>query len=262
MSTTTLSDMNKGVWLENLSWPEAREKIAAHWPVIVPIGAIAKEHGAHLPLNTDFLLARELASRIAAELPVIVAPIVTMGYYPAFVRYPGTQHLRPDTFQALLTDVFDKLVRDGVRHIAVVNTGVSTEAPLRIVVREFYERTGIRVLTADIASLGQSSKALLRQKLGGHGDEAETSMILAIAPRAVRMDKAVVDYGNALAAPRTVFYVPTIFDGDPACGPDYSATGVRGDPTLASAEKGRAILADMAAELVGGLRQCFPEAFK
>lgn len=254
--------MNTGVWLENLSWPEAREKIAAQWPVLVPIGAIAKEHGPHLPLNTDYLVARELANRIAAELPVIVAPILTLGYYPAFVRYPGTQHLRPDTFQAILTDVFDKLVRDGVRHIAVVNTGVSTEAPLRIAVREFYERSGVRVLTADIASLGKTSKALMKQQLGGHGDEAETSMILAIAPRSVRMDKAVMDYGNALSAPKTVFYVPTIFDGDPTSGPDYSVSGVRGDPTLASAEKGRAILADMAAELIGGLRQSFPEVLK
>ena len=252
--------MSKGVWLETLTWPEAREKIDARWPVVVPIGAISKEHGAHLPLNTDFLVARELANRIAEELPVIIAPVLTMGYYPAFVRYPGTQHLRPETFQAMLTDVFDKLVRDGVRHIAVVNTGVSTEAPLRIVVREFYERTGVRVLTADIASLGKTSKALMRQKLGGHGDEAETSMVLAIAPDAVRMGKAVVDYGHALEAPKTVFYVPTIFDGDPASGPDYSVSGVRGDPTLASAEKGRAILADMAAELIEGLRKSFPGA--
>ena len=252
---------SQGVWLENLSWPQAREKIDAHWPVIVPIGAIAKEHGGHLPLNTDYLVARELGRRIAAVLPVLVAPVVTVGYYPAFVRYPGTQHLRPDTFQALLTDIFDKLVRDGVRHIAVVNTGVSTEAPLRIVVREFYERTGVRILTADIASLGKASKSLLRQKLGGHGDEAETSMILAIDASAVRMEQAVVDYGHALEAPRTVFYTPTIFDSDPASGLDYSVSGVRGDPTLASIEKGQAILDDMANELIDGLRKGFPERF-
>ena len=255
MSTTT----PKGVWLETLSWPQAKEKIDAHWPVVVPIGAIAKEHGAHLPLNTDYLVARELGKRIAAVLPVIIAPVITLGYYPAFVRYPGTQHLRPDTFQALLKDVFDKLVRDGVRHIAVVNTGVSTEAPLRIVVREFYERTGVRILTADIASLGKSSKSLMRQKLGGHGDEAETSMILAIDASAVRMEHAVVDYGHALDAPKTVFYTPTIFDGDLASGPDYSVSGVRGDPTLATVEKGRAILDDMANELIDGLRKGFAD---
>lgn len=256
MSGTTAP---RGVWLETLSWPEAKERIDQGWPVVVPIGAISKEHGAHLPLNTDYLVARELANRVAQELPVVIAPVLTLGYYPAFVRYPGTQHLRPETFQAMLTDVFDKLVRDGVTRIAVINTGVSTEAPLRIVVREFYERTGVRVLTADIASLGKSTKALMQQKLGGHGDEAETSMIMAIAPHAVRFDKAVVDYGHALQAPKTVFYVPTIFDGDPATGPDYSVSGVRGDPTLATVEKGQAILADMAAELVAGLRASFPD---
>ena len=249
----------RGVWLETLRWPEAKERIDQGWPVVVPIGAISKEHGAHLPLNTDYLVARELANRVAQELPVVIAPVLTLGYYPAFVRYPGTQHLRPETFQAMLTDVFDKLVRDGVTRIAVINTGISTEAPLRIVVREFYERTGVRVLTADIASLGKSTKALMQQKLGGHGDEAETSMIMAIAPHAVRFDKAVVDYGHALQAPKTVFYVPTIFDGDPATGPDYSVSGVRGDPTLATVEKGQAILADMAAELVAGLRASFPD---
>jgi creatinine amidohydrolase len=254
--------MTQGVWLETLTWPEAKAKIDAGWPVVLPIGAIAKEHGHHLPLNTDFLMARELGARIAAKLPVIVAPVLNLGYYPAFVRYPGSQHLRPDTFQSVLTDIFDKLVRDGAKRIAVVNTGVSTEAPLRIVVREFYERTGVRVLTADVASLGRKTRGLMQQKLGGHGDEMETSIILAIDPKAVRMDKAVVDYGNMLDQPRSVFYVSTIFDGDPKTGPDYSVSGVRGDPTLASAEKGRAILDDMTDELVAGMRAAFPEAFR
>ncbi|HND55943.1 MAG TPA: creatininase family protein [Pirellulaceae bacterium] len=254
--------MTAGVWLETLTWPEAKEKIDAGWPVVIPIGAIAKEHGHHLPLNTDYLMARELGMRVARRLPVIVAPVLNLGYYPAFVRYPGSQHLRPETFQALLDDVFSKFVRDGVRRLAVVNTGVSTEAPLRIAVREFYERTGVRVLTADVAALGRKTRSLMKQKLGGHGDEMETSIILAIDPAAVRMDRAVVDYGNQLDAPKSVFYVPTTFDGDPKTGPDYSVSGVRGDPTLATAEKGRAILDDMEEELVSGLRAAFPEAFR
>ena len=84
-------------------------------------------------------------------------------------------------------------------------------------------------------------------------------MILAIDASAVRMAQAVVDYGHALDAPKSVFYTPTIFDGDPASGPDYSVSGVRGDPTLASVEKGRAILDDMANELIDGLRKGFPD---
>ena len=250
----------KGVWLETLTWPEAKAKIDAGWPVVVPIGAISKEHGHHLPLNTDFLYARELANRVAAELPVIIAPVVCFGYYPAFVRYPGSQHIGADVFRALLTDIFSKLVRDGVKRIAVINTGVSTEPVLRIVVRDFYEATSHRVHTADIRMLGRNARALLRQKAGGHGDESETSVILAIAPDVVRMDLAAEDYGHALAEPESAFYTPTIFDGDPATGPDYSASGVKGDPSLATAEKGRAILAEMARELVAGLRLVFPDA--
>ncbi len=251
-----------GVWLENLTWSEAKARFDAGAVVVVPIGAIAKEHGHHLPLNTDYLYARDLATRVAAALPVVIAPILTQGYYPAFVRYPGSQHLRSETFVAVLRDVLGKFVRDGVKRLAVINTGVSTEAPLRVAVRDIYEETGVPVHTADVRTLGRKTRALMQQKLGGHGDESETSVILAIAPEAVRMDRAVVDYGNTLSMPANVFYTPTIFDGDPASGLDYSVTGVRGDPTLATAEKGRAILADMAEELVAGLRAVFPDAFK
>lgn len=254
--------MTKGKWLELLTWPEAKEMIDAGWPVVIPIGAIAKEHGHHLPLNTDYLMARELGRRVAERMPVLVAPVLSLGYYPAFVRYPGSQHLRPDTFQAVLADIFGKFVRDGVRRLAVINTGVSTEAPLRIAVREFYESTGVRVLTADVANLGRKTRGLMTQKLGGHGDEMETSILLAISPEVVRMDRAVVDYGHQAGSPTSAFYVPTIFDGNPDSGHDYSISGVRGDPTLASAEKGRAILDDMEGELVSGLATAYPEVFR
>lgn len=250
-----------GVWLEDLTWPEARTWFERGAPVVVPIGAIAKEHGHHLPLKTDWLLARDLARRIGEALPVVLAPVISLGYYPAFVRYPGSQHLSAETFGAVLREVLSKFIQDGVRRLAVINTGVSTEPVLRVVVRDLLESHGVRVHTADIRTLGSKTRGLMTQKIGGHGDEAETSMIMAIAVDSVRRDRASVDYGHALDQPKTVFYTPTIFSGDPASGPDYSITGVRGDPTLATAEKGEAILSDMAAELVDGLRQVFPGAF-
>lgn len=251
----------KGVWLEDLTWPEAKSWFDRGAPVVVPIGAISKEHGHHLPLKTDWLLARDLARRVGEKLPVVLAPVVSFGYYPAFVRYPGSQHLSAGTFSAILTEILAKFVRDGVKRLAVINTGVSTEPVLRIVVRDFYETHGVRVHTADIRMLGKKTRGLTQQKLGGHADEAETSMILAIEPKSVRLDRAKTDYGNALDEPATVFYTPTVFDGDPKNGPDYSMAGARGDPTLATAEKGEAILADMAGELVDGLSKIFPEAF-
>jgi creatinine amidohydrolase len=252
----------KGVWLEDLTWPEAKAWFDKGAPVVVPIGAISKEHGHHLPLKTDWLLARDLARRVGEKLPVVLAPVVSFGYYPAFVRYPGSQHLSAETFGAILTEILAKFVRDGVKKLAVINTGVSTEPVLRVVVRDFYETHGVRVHTADIRTLGRKTRGLTQQKLGGHADEAETSMILAIEPKSVRLDRAKTDYGNALDEPVTVFYTPTVFDGDAKSGPDYSVAGARGDPTLATAEKGEAILSDMAAELVEGLTKIFPEAFR
>ena len=84
-------------------------------------------------------------------------------------------------------------------------------------------------------------------------------MILAIEPDSVRMERAEVDYGHGLDAPKTVFYQPGVFNGDESSGLNYSKTGVRGDPTLATAAKGEALLSAMAKELVEGLRQLYPD---
>jgi len=242
-----------GAWIEDLAWPQVAARIAAGATVLVPIGARAKEHGHHLPMKTDYLLARALCDGVARRLPVLVAPVVDFGYYPAFVRYPGSQHLKAETFIAVLEDVLDGLIRHAVRDIAIVNTGVSTEGPVVIAVRNILERHGVRVAVADIRALRKAQRGLLQQALGGHGDEHETSLILAIEPDAVDLSKAVPDYGNMREEPDTVFYRPAIFTNDPARGPDHSLTGVRGDPTLATAEKGRATLSAMIEELVDGL---------
>ena len=247
-----------GLWIEDLAWPEVGSRLAAGWPVIVPIGARAKEHGHHLPMQTDYLVARALADGIAAQLPVLVAPVVDFGYYPAFLGYPGSQHLKAETFIALLDDILDRLLEQGAAHIAIINTGVSTEGPVQIAVRNILSRRGMQVAVADMRHLGKASARGMQQELGGHGDERETSLMLAIAPATVDMSKAVTDYGNMREQPDTVFYRPSAFTGDPTRGINYSRTGVRGDPTLATAEKGKAILDDMVGELVAGLRLLCP----
>jgi creatinine amidohydrolase len=251
--------MAPGRWIEDMAWPEVAGRLAARAVVLVPVGAAAKEHGHHLPMKTDYLLARALAEGVAAALPLLVAPIVSLGHYPAFVDYPGSQHLRAETFIALLKDVLGKLIADGATRIAVLNTGVSTSAPIEIATRDLYGETGIRIATADIERLGLAVRRDGAQLLGGHGDEWETSLILAIAPETVRLDRAIVDYGNVPELPKTVFRQPVRFRDDPASGIDHSRTGVRGDPTLATAEKGRRLLDAMVEELVLGLRALFPD---
>jgi creatinine amidohydrolase/Fe(II)-dependent formamide hydrolase-like protein len=163
----------RGCFLEDLTWDEAERLFKENRPVLIPVGAFAKEHGLHLPLDTDSVIARHLAGRVADELPVVIAPVIGFGYYPAFTDYPGSQHLRAETFIALVTDILAGFAGQGARRLAILNTGYSTEAPLRIAARTVLERCGIRVAIADLRHLGAQGRSKLREN-GGHADAYET----------------------------------------------------------------------------------------
>ena len=119
-----------GVWLEDLTWPEAKARFEARALVVVPVGAAAKAHGPHLPLKTDALTARALAQRLIECLPAVAAPVVGFGFYPAFTSFAGSQHLSAETFKALLAELLGNLRGHGVRRLVILNTGVSTEKPI------------------------------------------------------------------------------------------------------------------------------------
>ena len=72
----------RGAWLEELTWPQARKWIAAGRVIVIPVGAISKEHGHHLPLNTDYLLARAFARGVIDALPILAAPLSAPGTTP------------------------------------------------------------------------------------------------------------------------------------------------------------------------------------
>lgn len=253
----TASGSLPGRFVEDLTWPEVAASFRADVPVVIPIGAIAKEHGHHLPMKTDWLLARALAEGIAARLPVLIGPIVPFGYYPVFQSYPGSQHLSADTFVRLLTELAERLLDQGARRLAIVNTGVSTEGPVGLATRGILERRGVRVGVADYRRLGRAADRLVQQRTGSHADERETSIMLAIAPQLVRMDLAKPDFGKDPAP--GVFMTPTTMQSSDPHAADYSETGAFGDPTLASADKGRAFLDAMIGDLVDGLVALFPD---
>jgi creatinine amidohydrolase len=250
----------KGVWLEDLTWPEAKVWFDREAVVLIPIGAASKEHGHALPLCTDYLLARNITDRVLAQVPIVAAPVVSYGYYPAFRHYPGSQTISPSTFALLLDEILSGFVSQGVKNLVIYNTGFSTEATVTNVVREFFERTGVRVSIAHIRLLGHQRDSMLQQKMGGHGDEHETSIILELDEKRVRKDKLVTDYGHSLEQPASKFYIPGIFSGDPKSGRDYTATGIKGDATLATKEKGAAIVSAIVDDIVTGLKTHYADA--
>lgn len=218
-----------GVWLEDLTWPEAKARFEAGALVVVPVGAAAKAHGPHLPLKTDAVTARALAQRLIDRLPVVAAPVVGFGFYPAFTTFAGSQHLSADTFKALLAELLGNLRSHGIRRLVILNTGVSTEKPIDEVASGAAD-----LLAVHMRGLGGSAEKLLAVADGGHADERETSVMLALDPRSVRVDRLVLQ------------------------GP-FDRTGATGDPSRATAFKGERILAARIDDIVTAIVRRWPD---
>lgn len=242
------------LYLEELTWPEAEAAFQRIPTVLLPIGAILKEHGPHLPLKTDYLLALDLARRVAEQTEVIVCPPLSFGYYPAFVNFPGSVCLSADTFREMVEQVIESLARNGGQRFLILNTGVSTTGPLTVAANNLASR-GIPVALANILDLGRSADHVIDNKIGSHANERETSLLLAIDPTLVRMDKAAPDIQPWMSVgPRPVRDAGPLLREPSGVG-NYCPSGVIGDPTRATAEKGEALLAAMAADVVAFLQQ-------
>ena len=115
----------RGAFLDRLTWQEAAEALAAGWPVVVPVGAASKAHGPHLPLGTDRISVEAIAARLAERERVLIAPNLGFGFYPAFVDFPGSQHLAAATFQALVVESIESFIRHRARRILLLNNGAT-----------------------------------------------------------------------------------------------------------------------------------------
>ena len=242
----------ESVWIENLSWMEAEEVLREYAAVMIPLGARTKEHGPHLPLNNDWILAEYLAERVAGEVPVAVMPTLQYGYYPSFLEYPGSVSLGLETFKELVKDICASMAGYGVRKFYVLNTGVSTSRALGPALEELREQ-GIEMKFTDILASGARAEGGVSEQEGGtHADEMETSMMLYIKPEIVDMSKAVKDYDPAGGRGLT--------RNPENVGPKYSPTGVFGDATLATMEKGRIAVEAKVRFIVDELRAFIEES--
>ncbi len=221
-----------GVRLEDLTWKEAESVLTADAVVVIPVGAQAKEHGPHLKLRNDWTIAEYLGRRVVERSRVVVAPTVNYHFYPAFVEYPGSTTLRLETARDLVVDICRSLARYGPRRFYALNTGVSTVRALTPAA-EMLASEGIVLRFTNILTITEDVEKRVRQEAGGtHADEIETSMMLYIDPQSVDMSKAVRDYHPGTPP----------FTRDPTGKGLYSASGVFGDATLATREKGRQVV--------------------
>lgn len=231
LSVACLAGHAKGVVLEDLTWVEAEKALTPDTVVVIAIGAAAKEHGPHLKLKNDLLIAEYLKREVLARSDVVAAPTVNYSFYPSFVEYPGSTTLRAEIARDMIVDICRSLARFGPRRFYVINTGVSTlfalEPAAAVLARE-----GVVLHYSQLSKLlAPVEKAIAEQKGGSHADELETSLMLYIAPETVDMTKAVDDYHPG-EGPLT---------RDPKGKGAYSASGIYGNPTLATRAKGARI---------------------
>jgi len=235
------------VALENLTWREAEAALKHYRVALLAVGARTKEHGPHLPLKTDYVMAEDLKDRVAREVPVVVLPTLEYGYYPSFLEYPGSVSVGAETFKNTVVDICRSISRHGIRKFYVLNTGISTLPPLQAASEEL-AKAGMTMRYLNLLETDKSlPPGLLKQEGGSHADEAETSMMLYIAPELVDMSKAVKDFD-----PRPGRKGLT---RDPHGAGTYSPTGSWGDPTLATKEKGRVIVETTVGEIVRQVRE-------
>jgi creatinine amidohydrolase len=221
-----------------LAWDRVKERLGRGAAAILPIGAGSKQHGLHMPMATDQVFADYFARAFADKIDALIWPVLTYGAYPAFVAYAGSVSLSNETFQAVVTEITDALLGFGANRVVILDTGLSTIAPVDAAIDAARDPSRVRhVKLFTGPRFKTTAGALMQQPYGTHADEIETSLMLAIAPDLVDMARA-----------EPMPFSPTgpargpLSPDDPSA-PNYSPSGSFGDPTLASADKGSRLLA-------------------
>lgn len=233
--------MTPSPFIADLAWQDIERRLADGASAILPIGAGAKEHGLHLPINADQIQAEWLASRLAEKRDALIWPAVTYGFYPAFRDFPGSITLSRQTFMAVLSEIVTEIARWTPRGIFILDTGISTIEPVDAAIGErAWPVPVIHLKIHDGPRYRKTAEALTQQQFGSHADELETSRMLVIAPDKTDMRRAAASPGGPIHGALTRENAPS---------------GSYGDPTLASAEKGHELLAAMLADLEDVLQQ-------
>jgi creatinine amidohydrolase len=251
--------------LEQMTWPEARRAaLDGGRVVLLPIGAI-EQHGPHLPVDVDNRIVTWLCDEAARRRPdlILSAPPIHYGFNEHNMGFPGTITVDIENFINYVHDVCRSFVRQGHTRIVLINGHGSNAMPCALVARKIVNGSE-DALAAAIShwSLAQELAARIRESPTGgmaHACEYETSWYLFLAPELVQMEKAVPDMIQQRS--RFIWVDLMAGNGPAAMTDDWSrisnGSGVEGDPTTASAEKGRQYAEEEVANLVA-----FCEEFK
>jgi creatinine amidohydrolase len=255
--------MGEVIQFAELTSPEIGQWVERGALALVPVGQV-EEHGPHLPVNTDLVIAERTVEAAAAlvhpDPPVLVLPGIWSGYSASVMQqWPGTIRLRTRVLADMVHDIVTSLVEMGFRRIVLLNAHGHHPALLEMVAREIGDETEVAIAVVDVAKMAADAVKRHRRSFPGgciHGCEFETSLMLHFGER-VDMAKAPADArftyesenvpGDGFSGSKRAFWSTW------AIQPTES--GIYGDPTVASAETGRLIFESMVANVAGFLRE-------
>ncbi len=226
-----------------ISSPDFGALLSAGAIPVLPFGAL-EQHGPHLPLATDTIMAEGLARRISTAVGGILLPAIAYGQTSDNAAFPGTVTLSFDTVRAIAKDIAGAVASHGARGLVIVNGDFGNQAPLRQAARDVQEQFGIGVLVVNYPGMAEIAAELCTTEPAGlglyHAEEFETSMVLLLRPEHVNMELAVAEYPHYPAT------FPAVLTGLEK----LSRSGVFGDPRPATAELGRRLMDRLEIEAV------------
>ena len=232
--------------LGELSWTQVRELAAQDPIVLVPIGAI-EQHGPHLPIHEDSIVAEWVADRLARTTGVYVAPSLNYGHSGTFRGYNGNLSLSQTTLRNVTYEILEALVKSGFRRIIIVNNNGGNVGPVTGAALDARRDFGVLVGHLYPWSLGY---ALMRDVYDdvasayGHGAEPEHSAMLAMFPEQVQSELAKQGGLASSDGWTPTSYTEAQIPGQPVPGTvlwdfsEVSPTGCTGDVSLGDAKTG------------------------
>jgi creatinine amidohydrolase len=237
----------KRQWLD-MTWEDFRAADPARWIAVLPVAAI-EQHGPHLPLGTDGLIAEGYLARtlelLPDSLPVSFLPVQWIGKSDEHLAFPGTLTLSAETAIRAWTEIGASVHRAGVRKIVIISSHGGNSAVLEIVVRELRVRHGMLAVTTAWSRFGYPERLFtdVERMHGIHGGAIETSLMLAMRPGLVRKDEVADFKPETIAIERE--FARLRADRPSGFGwmtQDLNPTGALGDATGASGDKGMAAI--------------------
>jgi len=235
--------------LANMTWPEVEQRLKETQIAIVVTGS-TEQHGHHMPLSVDYSIgwnfATKAAEKVADDVGAVVAPVLAFGR-TFFMEFPGTITLRPTTAMNLFVDVAESLIQHGFNKIVFVNSHGGNTTLLDVVARYLKLKTWAWIGVVGTESFLPEGfrESLMESEFDDHAGEMETSAAMA-AGLHVRMDKLLKGdfrweepveytkpYPRASLTPLSGYRLPV---------KETSKTGIFGDSTKASKEKGEKVL--------------------